>query len=233
MKDFALEAAAGHVPGYSTIQKFGRNQVIDTAAIEDIWDAGGIWVAPTTARLHDIASTSASDDGAPAGVGARTIRVAGLTGWGAAQVTEDIIMDGTTNVPTVNAYVIIHRLEVLTKGATSVNVGTITATAQTDGTVTAQIAAGFGQSQMAIYGVPSTQTAFVFRFYSNILKTAGTVRVDNLLLMNPEPDAELLNFITKHTFVNSNTIGNVQIQADVTLNGTDVGSGFDAYLVDN
>ena len=85
-------------------------------------------------------------------------------------------MDGTTNVPTLNSYVIIHRMKVLTKGATNVNVGVITATADTDGTVTARIDVGRGQSQMAIYGVPSIQTAYVFRFYSNVLKASGTGR---------------------------------------------------------
>ncbi len=48
-----LEIAKGNVPGHSTVNKFGRNTDIDTAAKEDIWDGGGLWVAPTQARKHD------------------------------------------------------------------------------------------------------------------------------------------------------------------------------------
>jgi len=165
-------------------------------------------------------------------------------------------MDGTNNAinedagtGTKNSYVIIHRMKVLTKGATNVNVGVITATADSDSTVTARMEIGWGQSQMAIYGVPSTQTAYIFRFYSNVLKAAGTVEVDNLLLVNPEPDAELLNFIIKHTFSNSNVSMNTQIQLKTAkvfagpciikmaaipdASSTDVGGGFDLYLEDN
>ncbi len=194
----------GSISGYRTVNKFGRANNVDGTPT-DIWDRANtvedqdIWVAPTEARIHDIVSSSASDDGSPAGVGARTIRIYGLTDWDTAEVSEDIVLNGTTDVPTVNAYVIIYRMAVLTKGATNVNVGTITATAQTDGTITAEIYAGQGQTQMAIYGIPSTKNAYVTAWWAGLNKgTEGAA--DIYLLENPEPDAELLNFLTKHTF---------------------------------
>lgn len=200
----------GKVSGCKSVNKFGRANNVDGNPT-DIWDMANttvddqaIWVAPTQARIHDIASSSASDDGDPAGVGARTLRIFGLTDWDTAEVSEDIVLNGTTNVPTVNAYVIIHRMRVLTKGATSANVGKIKATAQVDGSVTAEIFTGQGQTQMAIYGIPSTQVAYVMSFWAGLNKaTAGDV--DVYLLENPEPDAELLNFLTKHTFGISTT----------------------------
>ena len=247
VSDYALEVAKGNIEGTSSVQKYGRNTSISSGTQEDIWDGGATWVAPTAARTHQVASTSTSD--AAAGVGAKTIEISGLTSWATKEVSEVISMNGTTNVQTANSYVIIHRMKVLTKGATNVNVGVITATADTDSTVTARIDIGRGQSQMAIYGVPSIQTAYVFRFYSNILKASGTVEVDSLLLVNPEPDVELLNFITKHTFSNSNVAMNTQIKLDVPktfagpciikmaaipdANSTDVGAGFDLFLVDD
>jgi hypothetical protein len=82
-----------------------------------------------------------------------------------------------------------------------------------------------------------------------VLKAAGTVEVDNILLVNPEPDVELLNFITKHTFSNSNISMNTQIHlktpkvfagpciikmaAIPDASSTDVGAGFDLFLEDN
>ena len=156
--DFVLETARGNILGVTTYNKFGRNTDIDAGVTADIWDGGYtgdvslIWVAPTQARIHDIKSSSSDD--ASAGVGARTILIFGLTDWDTAESTENITLNGTSNVATSNSYVIIHRMRVLTKGATSVNVGVLTATAQSNNTITAQINAGQGQTQMAILAYP-------------------------------------------------------------------------------
>ena len=255
--DYFIETVSNNLAGITYIDKFGRNIEIDAGVVADIWDGGNtgdealIWVAPTTARTHNIKSSSTSDDGDPVGVGARTIKVFGLTDWGTAEVAEDITLNGTSNVATANSYVIIHRMKVLTKGATDVNVGLITATAQTDGTITAQIRAGQGQTQMAIYGIPSTQTLYLGRFYANVNKAGGAAGlVDVALCYNPEPDSELKNFLVKHTF-GLQTVGTSALtipyytpkkfagpgilKAQVT-SGTenmDLSAGFDGVLINN
>ena len=205
--DLALDIPSGKYEGVMTsVNKFGRAPSGVQTTATDIWDRAtqaplqSIWVAPTQARQHNIASDSTSDDGAPAGVGARTIRIYGLTDWDTVESSEDIVMNGTTDVLTVGSYVIIHRMKVLTKGATAVNVGAITDTAVTDGTVTAQINDGEGQTQMAIYGIPSIQDAYITRFYGTVNKASGGAATINFSLMvNPEPDSELVNFLTKNT----------------------------------
>lgn len=251
----ALLVPSGQVAGYSSVNKFGRSTDVDSGVDTDIHDGANAtdavttWVAPTTARTHQIASTSANDDGDPAGTGARTIRVFGLTAWDADEASEDITMNGVTNVATANAYVIIHRMRVLTKGASGPNVGVITATADTDGTVTAQINAGEGQTQMAIYGVPSTKIAYMSMYYASIIKNAAAVTVALKLLVNPEPDSELIGFLVKHTNGLDST-GNslmsheydpyfkisgpaiIKLQANASANNTDVSGGFDLYLED-
>lgn len=251
-KDLMLEIPAGNVGGKSSVNKFGRNPTLPNGTPADIWEGiTDAWVAPTTARIHDIASDSASDDGAPVGIGARTIRVFGLTGWGTAAVSEDVVLNGVANVPTANAYVIVHRMEVLTKGASGPNVGIITATAQTDGTVTAQINAGEGQTQMAILGIPSTQVAYMTSYYASFEKSAGAAgAVDFNLLVNPEPDAELTGFLVKHTQATFSTGTSHFAQmflpyfripgpAIIKISGTasaasiDASAGFDLILVDN
>ena len=146
--DFVLNVAMGNFDGMMTINKFARNIEIDSAVTADIWDGGFtlasggvslIWVAPTQARIHAVVSSSASDDGDPVGVGARTIEVFGLPNWNTKEINETIILNGQTPVNTVNSYVIIHRMFVVTNGATNVNVGIVKATAATDNTITAQI----------------------------------------------------------------------------------------------
>ena len=258
VKDFSLEASRGNIPGISTINKFGRNIEIDSGVTADIWDGGHtvasggvslIWVAPTQARTHTIASTDANDTSG--GTGARTVRIHGLTSWSASEATEDVTMNTGSPPVTSSSYVIIHRMQVLTKGATDVNIGTITATATGDGTVTAQIRPSQGQTQMAIYGIPSTQKLFISDIYGIANKAAGAAGlIDMSLLVNPEPDTELTNFVTKHTF-GLQTVGTsaynetfnpqkvisgpaiIKISGTSGTNNMDVDAGFDAFIVDN
>lgn len=254
--DFQLEVCKGNLANHSSVNKFGRSTDVDSATDTDIWDGANaadsvvLWVAPTQARVHNIVSTSTSDDGAPVGVGARTIRVYGLTSWSTIETSEEITLNGTTNVATANSYVIIHRMKVLTKGATKVNVGKITATAVTDGTVTAQINVGEGQTQMAIYGISSTTTAYMTAYYASTIKSASAISVSISLLVNPEPDSELINFLIKHT----NSLASdgssyirhpfapyfkiagpaiIKMRANASAANTDVSGGFDMFLVNS
>lgn len=185
--------AVSHATG---VNKYGRSTKVDSGVATDIWDRANatdlqiIWTAPTVARVHNIKSSSASD--ASAGTGARTMQVFGLTAWDTAEVMEVVTLNGVTDVPTVNSYVIIHRLRVITWGSAGPNVGVITATAVTDATVTAQIGAGNGNTLMAIYGVPSTQTFYMPKYY-------GTVLSANLLTNERHIDMTLLVWLDPPT----------------------------------
>ena len=256
VKSFDLEVSKGKIPGHRTLNKFGRSTDVDSGITTDVHDGANattglvVWVAPTEARIHQITSTSTDDDGDVAGVGARTIKIWGLTSWSATETSQTLTMDGTSNVAT-SAYVIIHRMKVLTKGATNVNVGIITATADTDGTVTAQINAGEGQTQMAIYGVPSGETFYIKRLYASFNKSGGaTGTVDINLCLNQEPDVELLNCQVKHTqgLISTGSSGFphvfdppeqytgpciIKIKATGGAANLDVSAGFSGYIVED
>jgi hypothetical protein len=200
--DFFFEVAKGNVPGHYPVNKFGSSSNVDTAPT-DIWDhaSQNTWLPPTQARTHTIASTSADDtDG---GDGARTVRIWGLPDWDTAEVSEDVTMN-TGTPPTTNAYVIIHRMAVLTTGATGLfsNVGIISATAATDGTVTAQIFTGKGQSQMAIMGVPSTQRLFMTAVHSSIAKDSPgvTPKAGAILLSTVDVVNNPFTYSFRHTW---------------------------------
>ena len=254
--DYGFAVARGEVEGVSGVNKFGRcPDNLDSGVQSDIWDGAAaaygtkIYVAPTTARIHQIVSTSTDDDGDPVGVGARTIQVYGLTSWSTKEVSETLTMNGTTNVPTVNAYVFIYRMKILTKGATSSNVGVITATADTDSSVSAYILAGNGQTLMAVYAIPSIQTLYVKGVWGAVNRAVTGV-MDMRLLVNPEPDVERTNFLHKQT-VAINSAGNtdmyhpsdppkvfagpaiIKIAGWGSAGNMDVSAGFDAYLEDN
>lgn len=253
-----LDAALGNIPGVDPLNKFGAaTSGIQTSAT-DIWDRADatptqqIWLAPTQARVHNLASTSANDDGDPAGTGTNTLRVYGLTSWtDEDETSEDLTMNGVTNVATTNSYVIIHRMKCLTWGSAGPNVGVITATAVTDATVTAQINAGWGQTEMAIYGIPSGKTLNITKWRYGMNKTSGVAAdAKFFMLYNPIPDLVTTGFITKDvnsvqsTGVNTMELtydppksftgpGILKIQATSSVNDIDGDSSFDGYVVDD
>ena len=60
--DFDLAVPQDSVPSMAGLNKFGRNPSVQSAAAEDVWDAGGTWVAPTAARIHALVSDDGDDD---------------------------------------------------------------------------------------------------------------------------------------------------------------------------
>jgi hypothetical protein len=254
VSDFYADIAMGKVPGHYPVNKFGCAIAGIQTTTTDIWDRADstptqqIWLAPTAARIHQITSTHAADT--LAGAGAKTLRIWGLTDWDTAEVSEDIDMAGTSNVPTVNSYVIIHRMKVLTYGASGPNVGTITATADTDATITAQINALFGQTQMAIYGIPSTQELFIRNWYGSMHKSSGAAGdVNFILAYNRDPANVPTVFLSKETRGTQSTgssgrdmphippkkftgPGILKIQGVASAADIEGDAGFDGYLKD-
>ena len=251
----ALEIAEGEVTGHYAVNKFGKSENVDNGVDTDIWDAAAqpVWLAPTAARIHAIVSTSDVDGktGAPTAAGARTVQVYGLQTWGTAETSEVVTLDGTTPVNTGSAYVIIHRMKVLTSGASGPNVGTISATAAApDSTVTAYIQIGVGQTLMAIYGIPSTQKAYMTGFYSSLERDSPVgADVEGRILWSMDIENQPTIFLVKHVW--TQTVGGadmlhawnpykqfsgpgiIKINCDSDANDTHVAAGFDLIVVDN
>jgi hypothetical protein len=247
----------GTMIGKSSNNKFGRSPSGVQTTPTDIWDRADsdatqkIWVAPTIPRTHTIASTDADDT--TGGNGARTVKIWGLTAWDADEVSETVTMNTGTPPVTGNSYVIIHRMKVITNGG-NINEGIITATAIVDGTITAQINIGQGQTQMAIFGVPSTQKVQITCYYGSAHESTNPATpnfVDINLRINESPDTQVADsaFITKHTkgvSTNSNNMTHcfkpyntipgpciIKIQCTSSANDIDFSAGFDVILIDN
>lgn len=250
---FNVGCPAGTIPNVTSVNKFGFNNNCDNGIDTDIWDltTQPIWLPPTAPRIHAIVSDQAADD-VDAGASARTIRIYGLKDWDSKETFEDISLQGATPVNTLNSYVIIHRMVVLTSGATSVNAGNIKATAASDGTITAQIDPLDGQTEMAIYGIPSTQDAYMTDYYASLLRSAGgasNIVSDVTLLWTPDVESQpkiyqIKSRITcsmrgasnwEHTFNPYQMFvgpGIMKIQANTDTDDMGVSAGFDLILVD-
>lgn len=180
--EFCLDVARGVVAGYSHVNKFGRTSDVD-AGTEDLWAQGGLYVEATAASVVNFVSSSANDTAA--GTGARTISVIGLNGSGV-EVTETITLNGTTNVPTVNSYIFISRVIVLTAGSGAANAGTITGTATGGGTpLLISVAIGINQSQLGIYKVPVGKSAYIYNWGGSFYSATAGAQVELRLLIKP------------------------------------------------
>lgn len=159
-RDFFVEIARNNVPEMQDYSGFGLNEDVDTGTTpEDVWTTGGVFVPPTTNRIHAIVSTSANDTSA--GTGARTVKVYGVTTAGLAN--EVVTLNGVTPVNTVNSYLDIYIMYVNTAGSGATNVGAITATAATDATVTIIIQAnGLNTSRKSIRLIPTGFRGLLF-----------------------------------------------------------------------
>lgn len=255
--EYDLLVSQGLVPGVASIIQVGRAPSGIQVTQTDVWSRADsvatqqIWIPPTTARIHNINSTSASDT--PGGIGATAVVVYGLTSWSTAEVSEVVVLNGVANVPTANAYVIIHKLTAVGQATTTnvgVNVGILRATAVTDATITAQIDAAQGTTQMAIYGIPSTKSLYIKSFWADMNDSTGASRVDIQLRINLNPNVQRFGFISGANILlqnqgSSGISNNLQITnpipgpAIIKAQGIgntadlDVTAGFSAYLIDN
>lgn len=213
--DFFTEISKGLVPKHTDYSAFGINDDIDTATTpEDIWVNSGLFVPPTTNRIHDIVSSNANDTSA--GTGARTVKVYGVTANGLEN--ETVTLNGVTPVSTTKSYYDIYILHINTAGSGNTNAGIITATAQTDSTVTAAIAAnGYNTSRKAIRYIPTGHKGYLYSFDAGMQQTTAGSSALVYLLTKESGGVWLARHI--HSLNNSgNNFENQDFKAPIVLN---------------
>lgn len=147
-----------------TLDIFGENLDIDSAATEDIWTAGGVKTDQTSVGTIEVLSDDVND--AAAGSGARTVRLTGYSStYGVGSDT--VSMNGTTAVE-VEDFLDVYFAEVVTAGSTNNNVGNITIRKKTGPVTVNHIAAGQNQSQSTYYIIPNEHTGFLISYTGSI-----------------------------------------------------------------
>ncbi len=171
---FYLQVARGLVQGHRIVIRSGLNPDIDNGAQESLWDHNGVQTTPAAATIVTVSSTSGSDTAA--GVGARTVLVAGLDSL-YNEIQEVVALNGTAAVSTVNSYLKIHSCSVLSVGSSATAVGDIyvgegTVTAGIPAAVYAKIRIGWNTTQMMQYTIPAGWTAYLLDITGSAIASA-------------------------------------------------------------
>ena len=180
---FELQVSRGQISGHYRLHKFGFNPLIQDAE-ETIWSEGGVYYHPYSASQMKVISTS-DDDTANEGDGARTIEVFGLDS-DYNQISEEVVLDGTSAVTTSKSFLRVNRAFVKTAGDNEVasgiiRIGTGIITNNAPGSVYARIDPEDGQTLMCVWTVPAGYTAYLLQKDVACLTEAnnkfGTIRL--------------------------------------------------------
>jgi hypothetical protein len=139
------------------------------------------------ASVLKISSASANDTSA--GTGARTLLISGLNA-NYDEISETVILNGQTAVNTVNSYLRVFSLKILTAGSGGSNAGIVyagtgTVTSGVPATVYAQIEIGYNDSAMAIWTVPAGYTAYVSSYSFTTNSSTANNQVTGAVLIRP------------------------------------------------
>ena len=156
---FELQVARGQILGHSEQNIFANGTTSATAGLfRTVWENMGTteYVFPGSALTMQLVSASAGDTA--------SITIIGLDA-NYAVISETLVLNGTTNVPTTKQYFRINNMFVSSGSATN-PVGVITLS--NSGVIYAQIntavynatTSSIGQSQMAVFTVPAGYTFY-------------------------------------------------------------------------
>ena len=243
---FDLKVPAGNLTGYASINKFGNNPTLGTSATETIWDGSSLYTLPATADITHL--RQAVDQATMRG---ETIQIQGLdTSY--ALVIQSVVLDAantTTAVALGTALRRVFRMKALSAVVTTQNVELRNVGG---GTTYALIIAGNNQTQMAVYTVPASKTAYMTSYYCSLNKDAGGGAPDVVVRMWNQDNANTYAPQLKHilgaagagsSYFHHSFSPYLQVteKTDIYLNATnlsgtataDVSGGFDIILVDD
>lgn len=148
---FDLQVSRNQVMGHSTVNIYGYQPAIGTSFLP-VWENATQYTYPVAATKMNLAGTAGDT---------ASILISGLSAT-YAPISETLVLNGATPVQTVNSYLRINGMQVTVGSATN-PAGVVTLKDLTNTTIYAQINAGVGRTQAAIYTVPAGFTYFLQR----------------------------------------------------------------------
>lgn len=170
--DAGLNIAAGKHPGYSVVQKFGKNAVVNTTTLpEDVWDGSGLYTgfpigAPEEFEAY---STSPNDNGK------LVIQYLADETSEAYEIVE-IQMDGTNMVASGITGIRMHTARYNSGDPIGFNKGVITVRhKQTTANVFCRMPIGRSQTACAAITVPAGHTGYVKRIFASLFHSGNVI----------------------------------------------------------
>ncbi len=168
--DWYFAVAAGAVPGFKSVNKFGTNTNIADGTEEIVWSGSGTYTWSTTDDITDLVSDNVADNGL-------TIEVRGLdANW--EEVVQEVTLGtpATTSVNLTTPLIRAFRMRVndssTNTGTVQVGVGNATGSFAI-GNLRAQIDPTRGQTLMAIYTIPANKNGYVSKYYGSMVGDPG------------------------------------------------------------
>lgn len=150
-EDFDLQVARGQVQGHSTVNIYGYQPSVGTTSIP-IWENATAYTYPVSAVTMYLSGTAGDT---------AKITIVGLDS-SYNVISETVTLNGATPVATVKQYLRVNSMSVTVGSAT--NPAGAVYLKDVGGTITyAQINAGIGRTQAAIYTVPAGFTYYLSR----------------------------------------------------------------------
>jgi len=236
-----LRAAMGAIPGVSCYNKFGRNTSVASGVEEEIWDGSVAYTFPATALMTSISQTT--DQAALRG---ETVEVQGLDA-NYALVTQDAVLGNpsTTVVTLTTPLLRCFRMKIQSSVVADSTVRVHNAGETTDYAV---ISVGNQQTEMAIYTVPASTTAFITSYYAHHNPTTGQGFTSNPIrlwkrdnangyakqiehIVGVPEDGGFQHFFTPYLKIEAKY--DLFLTAQPVGQASDISAGFDIILVDD
>ena len=244
VEDFLIDVSRGSIKNFSNIHKFGKNDDVDTGSFEDVWEYGGTYTYQSSASVHYISSSDASDT--------EEITVIGLdANYDMQEINVTLAGQTKTQIGTGETFIRVFR-SYNNNGADLVGSVYVyeddTVTAGVPDTATkikATINNGNNQTLMAIYTVPADHTGYLMNVSASLSKKKDGIsnvqlwtreqskvfRLRDIFLLGSAGSSFVQKSFSPPIKIEEKT--DIRVAADSSVSDNGISASFDLVLIKN
>ena len=182
---FDEELSHGRIPNKRKFRQYGTNPDVDmSTGFNVVWNLGGAMYPGFNATAEDFVTIVSTDAGDSAtGIGARVVLLAeGLDQNYNRVPPEFVTLNGTTQVVSVNKYLRLPQMFVMSAGSNILNVGTITVAQQGDPAIIfVSMRPDTNNSLQAVYTSPADETTTIHQIVVSLSsQTSGNATIRSM-----------------------------------------------------